>query len=324
MSSPPREPMILGGAKNRESHDSNINPETSPLKNKTNSSSSEGTSFAPASRENNGFQKMTAPPMVYISGEEMTRYACELMMEEWVKPFVDTANWEFFDLSCKKRDETDDAVLKDAVAAGAKFGAIFKEPTITPSTEQVKEFGLKKALPSPNGAMRRGWNGISISRDTIHIEGMQLGFKKPVLFDRHAVGGEYGAGWKTTGAGCVETRFYPKGMEDLTESVIVDTRKLKDDENVVVTYHNPLDNVGALAVNFFSRCLEFSCTPYVVTKKTVFKWQEGFWRIMKEVKKYIRGSCNYFCSGGCNFCSSGVSHRRNYSRQFRNPVLILN
>jgi hypothetical protein len=24
---------------------------------------------------------------------------------------------------------------------------------------------------SPNGAMRRGWNGITISRDTIHIDG---------------------------------------------------------------------------------------------------------------------------------------------------------
>ena len=38
--------------------------------------------------------------------------------------------------------------------------------------------------------MRRGWNGITISRDTIHIEGMELGYKRPVLFERHAVGGE--------------------------------------------------------------------------------------------------------------------------------------
>lgn len=35
--------------------------------------------------------------------------------------------------------------------------------------------GLKKAWGSPNGAMRRGWNGITISRDTIHIEGVKLG-----------------------------------------------------------------------------------------------------------------------------------------------------
>lgn len=31
------------------------------------------------------------------------------------------------------------------------------------------------------------------------------------------------------------------------------------------------------------RCLEAEVIPYVVTKKTVFKWQEGFWQIMKRV-----------------------------------------
>ena len=38
-----------------------------------------------------------------------------------------------------------------------------------------------------------------------------------------------------------------------------------------------------LAHHFFSRCLEGNVVPYVVTKKTVFKWQEGFWTIMKSV-----------------------------------------
>lgn len=64
-------------------------------------------------------------------------------------------------------------------------GAIYKEPTITPTETQKKEMGLKKAWGSPNGAMRQGWNGITISRDTIHIPGMELGFKNPVLFDRY-------------------------------------------------------------------------------------------------------------------------------------------
>ena len=58
---------------------------------------------------------------------------------------------------------------------------------------------------------------------------------------------------------------------------------MKDDESVAVVYHNPLDNVHDMAHIFFNRCLETGVVPYVVTKKTVFKWQEGFWRIMKEV-----------------------------------------
>merc|ERR1719183_1344223 len=63
----------------------------------------------------------------------------------------------------------------------------------------------------------------------------------------------------------------------------VNSVDLKDDKNVAVVYHNPLDNVEDLAHHFFKRCLEHEVIPYVVTKKTVFKWQEGFWVIMKNV-----------------------------------------
>ena len=104
-------------------------------------------------------------------------------MEQWIKPHVDISSWEYFDLSCKARDATDDKVLGDAVAAGKRLGSIFKEPTVTPSALQAQQWGLKKAWGSPNGAMRRGWNGITISRDTIHIEGVKLGFEKPVFFE---------------------------------------------------------------------------------------------------------------------------------------------
>lgn len=80
-------------------------------------------------------------------------------------------------------------VLHDAVAAGARIGAIFKEPTITPTEVQKELLGLKRAYGSPNGAMRKGWNGITISRDTIHIEGLKLGLV--VLF----FGAGRGAKW---------------------------------------------------------------------------------------------------------------------------------
>lgn len=219
-------------------------------------------------------------PMVYIAGEEMTHYTMNLILEKWIKPHVDMSQWQYFDLSCVNRDKTDDEVLHQAVDAGSEIGSIFKEPTITPSAGQVREFGLSKALPSPNGAMRRGWNGITISRDTIHIEGVKLGFENPVLFDRHAVGGEYSAGWKQVGQGRLVTSFFP---QDGSAPVIVDDRVLTDDNNVAVVYHNPYDNVNDLAHHFFQRSLEAGIKPMVVTKKTVFKWQEGFWKVMKSV-----------------------------------------
>jgi isocitrate dehydrogenase len=104
-------------------------------------------------------------------------------LDQWIKPHIDISKWEYYDLSCKARDDTDVKVLHDSVAAGKRICSIFKEPTVTPSAAQVQSMGLKKAWGSPNGAMRRGWNGITISRDTIHIEGVKLGFERPVLFE---------------------------------------------------------------------------------------------------------------------------------------------
>eukprot|EP01063_Lacrimia_lanifica_P035785 TRINITY_DN6910_c0_g1_i1.p2 TRINITY_DN6910_c0_g1~~TRINITY_DN6910_c0_g1_i1.p2 ORF type:complete len:513 (+),score=251.68 TRINITY_DN6910_c0_g1_i1:55-1593(+) len=247
--------------------------------------------------------KVKAPPLVFITGEEMTRYSMQLVMDKLINPFVDTSSWEYYDLSCKARDDTEDQVLHDAVDAGKRIGAIFKEPTITPTADQVESLGLKKPWGSPNGAMRRGWRGITISRDTIHIDGVELGFKRPVLFERHAVGGEYGAGWKPTSQGKLITRFYKNYESDPRDYVTVDERQLSDAENVAVVYHNPLDNVEDLAHHFFSRCLEAKVVPYVVTKKTVFKWQESFWAKMKSVfdehyhAKYLKAGLLEKCGG---------------------------
>ena len=223
---------------------------------------------------------LKAPEMVYITGEEMTRVAMEMIMEKWIRPHLDISQWQFFDLSCANRDATDDRVLKDAIKAGAKIGAIFKEPTITPTAEQVKQMGLKKPLGSPNGKMRAGWNGYTISRDTIHIPGIKLGYDSPVLLDRHAVGGEYSAGFEIVGKGLLQTVFYP---ESGTEPLVVDERKLVDETNAAVTYHNPYDNILDFAHHFFSRCLAAEVTPCVVSKRTVFKWQEYYWQRMKSI-----------------------------------------
>ncbi len=35
--------------------------------------------------------KTASPPMTYIAGEEMTRYCMELILAEWVNPYVDTS-----------------------------------------------------------------------------------------------------------------------------------------------------------------------------------------------------------------------------------------
>jgi isocitrate dehydrogenase len=67
------------------------------------------------------------------------------------------------------------------------------------------------------------------------------------------------------------------------QAITIDNRKMKDKVSAIVVYDNPYDNVHMMAHHFFSRCLEAKVTPYVTTKKTVFKWQESFWQIMKKV-----------------------------------------
>jgi isocitrate dehydrogenase len=224
--------------------------------------------------------RIAAPPLVYVAGEEMTRYVMSLVLDRWIRPHMDIGAWAWFDLSVRNRDATGDAVLRELIAKGGEIGAIFKEPTITPTVDQARAMGLSKAWGSPNGAMRRGWNGFTISRDTIHVPGLVLGFERPVLFDRHAVGGEYEAGFGEVGRGTIRTVFVP---EDGGSELLILERRLTDAVNEVVTYHNPIDNVGDLAHHFFTRALAANVVPWVVTKKTVFKWQEAFWARMKEV-----------------------------------------
>ena len=48
-----------------------------------------------------------------------------------------TTSQEFYDLSCVSRDKTNDQVLRDCIDAGKRIGAIYKEPTITPTADQV-------------------------------------------------------------------------------------------------------------------------------------------------------------------------------------------
>lgn len=68
----------------------------------------------------------------------MTHYTMNLILDAWIRPHIDIEKWQFYDLSCKARDDTNDKVLHDAVAAGKALCSIFKEPTITPSSLQVK------------------------------------------------------------------------------------------------------------------------------------------------------------------------------------------
>ena len=87
--------------------------------------------------------------MVYIKGEEMTRYTMDLIIKKWIDPHFDTGGWEYFDLSCKNRDDTEDKCLFDAVAAGARIGAIFKGASLLIRCLYRRPSPLAPSHPSP-------------------------------------------------------------------------------------------------------------------------------------------------------------------------------
>lgn len=90
--------------------------------------------------------------MVYIAGEEYSRYASDIFLNEWIRPYMDIKAWETYDLSCVSRDKTNDQVLKDCIAAGKRIGAIYKEPTITPTADQVQTPPPPRHLSSPSSS----------------------------------------------------------------------------------------------------------------------------------------------------------------------------
>lgn len=93
----------------------------------------------------------------------MSHYTLQLILESWVKPHVETSKWEHFDFSGKSHDETDDQCLHYAVEAGARIGAIFKEPTVTPATPSTF-LGSHSAIPSQYCASGRQW-AVNMVRD---------------------------------------------------------------------------------------------------------------------------------------------------------------
>ena len=101
----------------------------------------------------------------------------DLFLQKCILPHINIDKWHFYDLSCKNRDNTNDDVLINAINKGKQIRSIFKEPTITPTEIQKKTLNLKNTLMSPNGLMRNEWNGFTISRDTIHIDDIELGYK---------------------------------------------------------------------------------------------------------------------------------------------------
>ena len=114
--------------------------------------------------------KMTTP-LVEMDGDEMAAILWRETKEKLVLPFVDL-KVDYYDLSIRNRDNTDDQVTIDSAEAARRHGVAVKCATITPNLERIREYNLKKMWKSPNATIRSALDG-TVFRAPILIRGIE-------------------------------------------------------------------------------------------------------------------------------------------------------
>jgi isocitrate dehydrogenase len=215
-------------------------------------------------------------PVVELDGDEMTRIIWQFIKDRLIHPYLDI-DLKYYDLSIQKRDETDDQITVDAANAIKKYGVGVKCATITPDEARVKEFGLKKMWPSPNGTVRNILGG-TIFREPIVISNVPRlvpGWTKPIIIGRHAFGDQYKAtNFKVPGAGKVTISWTPTDAS-AHEPIEMDVVDIPVDGGVVMGMYNFNKSIEDFARASLTYGLERKYPVYLSTKNTILKAYDG-------------------------------------------------
>src|SRR5665648_721983 len=215
-------------------------------------------------------------PIVELDGDEMTRVIWQFIKDRLIRPYLDI-DLKYYDLSIQKRDETDDQITVDAANAIKAYGVGVKCATITPDEARVKEFGLKKMWPSPNGTVRNILGG-TIFREPIVISNVPRlvpGWTKPIIIGRHAFGDQYKAtNFKVPGAGKVTISWHPTDASAY-EPIEMDVVDIPADGRVVMGMYNFNKSIEAFARASLTYGLERKYPVYLSTKNTILKAYDG-------------------------------------------------
>jgi isocitrate dehydrogenase len=195
-------------------------------------------------------------PIVEMDGDEMTRIIWKMIKDQLILPNVNV-DLKYYDLSVTKRDETNDKVTIDAANAIGEYGVGVKCATITPDADRVKEYGLKKAWPSPNGQIRAILDGTVFRKPimTKNIPPAVRSWKKPIVIGRHAYGDIYkNREYVVPGPGRAEIVFT---SEDGTEIERLDIHRF-DGPGIIMGIHNTEKSIRS-----FCR----ACIAYALSEK---------------------------------------------------------
>lgn len=220
-------------------------------------------------------------PLVEMDGDEMAAILWKETKEKLVLPFVDL-NVEYYDLSIRNRDLTEDQVTVDSAYAAKKYGVAVKCATITPNLERMQEYDLKKMWKSPNATIRSIMDG-TVFRAPILIDGIQPYIKtwtKPITLARHAYGDLYRASeMKIDGPGRCELVFTAEDGTEKRELIHQFTSP-----GVAQGIHNLDSSIRSFARCCLSYALDVRQDLIFSAKDTISKvYDRNFREIFKEV-----------------------------------------
>jgi isocitrate dehydrogenase len=213
-------------------------------------------------------------PIVELDGDEMTRIIWAFIKEQLILPYLDV-DLVYFDLGIESRDATDDRITVDAANAIKQHGVGVKCATITPDEARVKEFGLKRMYPSPNGTIRNILGGV-IFREPIVISNIPRlvpGWTKPIVIGRHAFGDQYRAtDTRIPGEGKLMLTFTP---HDGSKPIELEVFDFPEGGGVAMAMYNLDASIRDFARASFRYGLERGYPVYMSTKNTILKTYDG-------------------------------------------------
>jgi len=221
-------------------------------------------------------------PVVELDGDEMTRIIWAFIKEKLILPYLDLGI-EYYDLSMKNRDNTNDQITIDAANEIKKIGVGIKCATITADEARVEEFDLKKMWRSPNGTIRNIIGGTVFREPIIckNIPKLVPSWTDPVIIGRHAFGDQYRAtDFKVPGKGKMEIKWTSEdGKDEIKYEVFNFTGP-----GVALSMYNLDKSIKDFARSCFSYGLIKRWPVYMSTKNTILKQYDGrFKDIFQEI-----------------------------------------
>ena len=212
-------------------------------------------------------------PIVELDGDEMTRVIWEFIKNKLILPYIDLGI-EYYDLSMKSRDDTNDQITIDCAKAIKKNGVGIKCATITADEARVKEFNLKKMWRSPNGTIRNIIGGTVFREPIIckNIPKLVPSWTDPLIIGRHAFGDQYRAtDFLVPGKGKLEVKWTSEDGRDEKNYEVFNF----PGPGIALSMYNLDKSIEDFARSCFNYGLIKKWPVYLSTKNTILKKYDG-------------------------------------------------